>query len=121
MAAPIAAEPDEEIFDIYDEELNHIGTEKRAVVHAKGILHKAVYCYVFNKQGGRRPLHPRSALPLLLLAVFSLHILLLIFIDLLPESKRSFPDKKVREGGLREGRCSRVKHSGPPCSTQGNS
>lgn len=47
----IEADPREELFDIYDVDCNHIGTEKRAIVHAKGLLHKAVYCFVFNPEG----------------------------------------------------------------------
>ncbi len=50
-AAPIQAEPDEELFDIYDDQCNLLGQERRAVVHAKGLLHKAVYCFVFNNEG----------------------------------------------------------------------
>lgn len=50
-AVPVLAEPDDETFDIYDADCNLIGQEKRKKVHAEGILHKAVYCFVFDKQG----------------------------------------------------------------------
>lgn len=39
------------MFDIYNEQGQLIGQEKRAVVHKLGLLHKAVYCFVFNPQG----------------------------------------------------------------------
>jgi isopentenyldiphosphate isomerase len=39
------------VFDIYNEQGQLIGQEKRAVVHKLGLLHKAVYCFVFNPQG----------------------------------------------------------------------
>lgn len=40
-----------ELFDLVDDEDNVIGREKRSVCHAKGLLHRAVYCWVFNGQG----------------------------------------------------------------------
>ncbi len=46
-----AADKDEELFDIVDEENNVVGQERRNVVHAQGIKHRAVYCFVFNSQG----------------------------------------------------------------------
>lgn len=42
------AEPANEIFDLVDDSGNIIGSEKRAIVHAKGLLHRAVYVWVFN-------------------------------------------------------------------------
>jgi isopentenyldiphosphate isomerase len=50
-ARPTEAEPPEELFDIYNEQGQLIGQDKRAVVHKLGLLHKAVYCFVFNPQG----------------------------------------------------------------------
>ena len=42
------AEPANEIFDLVDDSGNIIGSEKRSIVHAKGLLHRAVYVWVFN-------------------------------------------------------------------------
>jgi isopentenyl-diphosphate Delta-isomerase len=43
------AEPANEIFDLVDDSGNIIGSEKRSIVHAKGLLHRAVYVWVFNR------------------------------------------------------------------------
>ncbi|CAL8468916.1 g8457 [Coccomyxa elongata] len=58
MAVPVAqiepiasADKDEELFDIVDEQNNVIGQERRNIVHAQGIKHRAVYCFVFNSKG----------------------------------------------------------------------
>lgn len=49
---PLAlADKDEELFDIVDDQNNVIGQEQRSVVHAQGIKHRAVYCFVFNSKG----------------------------------------------------------------------
>jgi isopentenyl-diphosphate delta-isomerase len=45
----VTADQEEERFDAYDDQHNVIGTELRHVCHQKGILHKAVYCFVFNQ------------------------------------------------------------------------
>lgn len=45
------AEPADEIFDLVDDSGNIIGSEKRAIVHANGLLHRAVYVWVFNSSG----------------------------------------------------------------------
>lgn len=42
---------DAELFDLVDEADQVIGSERRAVVHATGLLHRAVYCWVFDTQG----------------------------------------------------------------------
>ena len=55
-AAHVAAENDEELFETYDEEGNRLGVERRSVCHADGILHRAVYCFVFNAAGA----HPAA-------------------------------------------------------------
>lgn len=41
----------EEIFDVCDEHDNVIGTAPRSVVHARGLLHRAVHIWVFNTVG----------------------------------------------------------------------
>jgi hypothetical protein len=50
-AAPSEAEPADEVFEIVNEQGEVIGLEKRGVVHKTGLLHKAVYCFVFDTQG----------------------------------------------------------------------
>eukprot|EP00879_Flechtneria_rotunda_P002711 GHRR01002917.1.p1 GENE.GHRR01002917.1~~GHRR01002917.1.p1 ORF type:complete len:204 (+),score=68.94 GHRR01002917.1:336-947(+) len=47
---PSQADPAAECFDIYDDNGNFLGTEARSIVHTQGLLHKAVYCFVFDKQ-----------------------------------------------------------------------
>lgn len=42
---------DGEIFDVVDEGDHVTGTATRAEVHAKGLLHRAVHVFVFNKRG----------------------------------------------------------------------
>ncbi|MVP01369.1 NUDIX hydrolase [Paenibacillus lutrae] len=44
----------QEIFDIYDEETNHIGTAPRAEVHAKGYWHQTFHCWLVRPEGDRR-------------------------------------------------------------------
>lgn len=48
---PHEADPAQELFEIYDESGNLLGTELRGIVHQTGVLHKAVYCFVFDQQG----------------------------------------------------------------------
>ena len=45
------ADQSDELFEIVDRDNRVIGVEKRAVVHKKGLLHRAVYCLVFNTCG----------------------------------------------------------------------
>ncbi len=40
-----------EYLDIYDEEGNQIGTEERGMVHSKGLWHKTVHCWLYDKEG----------------------------------------------------------------------
>lgn len=40
-----------EKLDIYDEYMNFIGTENREIVHEKGLWHKTVHCWLYDKQG----------------------------------------------------------------------
>jgi len=47
----MSADNEGEVFDVVDESNSVIGQELRRVVHAKGILHRAVYCFVFNSAG----------------------------------------------------------------------
>jgi isopentenyl-diphosphate delta-isomerase type 1 len=41
----------EDIFDIVNERDEVIGRELRSVVHARGLLHRAVHVFVFNSRG----------------------------------------------------------------------
>ena len=41
----------EELFDIVDENNKTIGTATRKETHAKGLLHKSVMFFIFNKKG----------------------------------------------------------------------
>ena len=41
----------EEIFEVFDKNWVFVGTEKRSVVHAKGLRHKGVYVLLFNSKG----------------------------------------------------------------------
>ena len=47
----LVADNEEERFDIVDDDNQIIGQEKRSVVHATGLKHRAVYCFVFDEQG----------------------------------------------------------------------
>ena len=40
-----------EYLDIYDEDGNQIGTEERGMVHSKGLWHKTVHCWLYDKEG----------------------------------------------------------------------
>lgn len=51
MERPTVAEPEDELFDIYDEHGTWLGVQKRAIVHTLGLYHRAVYCFVFNSSG----------------------------------------------------------------------
>eukprot|EP00890_Picochlorum_soloecismus_P005656 jgi/Picsp_1/6091/NSC_03445-R1_nudix hydrolase len=44
-------EKEDEIFEIVNEENTVVGQEYRGIVHRKGLLHRAVYCWVFNTEG----------------------------------------------------------------------
>jgi isopentenyldiphosphate isomerase len=48
------------VFEIYDADCNLLGRELRAKVHKEGLLHKAAYCFVFDRQ--RRLLVQRRSL-----------------------------------------------------------
>ena len=39
------------MFEIVNEGNVVVGQEYRGIVHRKGLLHRAVYCWVFNKEG----------------------------------------------------------------------
>ncbi len=45
------ADKEDEVFEVVDANNNVIGTERRGVVHKTGLLHRAVYCFVFNDAG----------------------------------------------------------------------
>ena len=47
----LLADDEEELFDIVDEDNQVVGRERRSVVHATGLKHRAVYCFVFDGQG----------------------------------------------------------------------
>eukprot|EP00878_Enallax_costatus_P005990 GHUV01006283.1.p1 GENE.GHUV01006283.1~~GHUV01006283.1.p1 ORF type:complete len:217 (+),score=38.23 GHUV01006283.1:384-1034(+) len=51
LVPPDEADPAHELFEIYDENCQRVGTELRGIVHKTGLLHKAAYCFVFDKQG----------------------------------------------------------------------
>lgn len=38
-----------EKLDVYDEYMNFVGTEDRDVVHSKGLWHKTVHCWLYDK------------------------------------------------------------------------
>ena len=40
-----------EYLDIHDEQGNFLGTEERGVVHTKGLWHKTVHCWLYDKEG----------------------------------------------------------------------
>ena len=49
--APVPAEA-EEYFDVLNEDGTPTGTtELRRIVHAKGLYHRSVYCFVFDTAG----------------------------------------------------------------------
>ena len=45
------ADNDEELFDIVDNANEVVGRERRSLVHARGLCHRAAYCFVFNAEG----------------------------------------------------------------------
>lgn len=42
---------EDEVFDLVNEDDEIVGQEFRGIVHKKGLLHRAVYCWVFNSDG----------------------------------------------------------------------
>ncbi|HET6325496.1 MAG TPA: NUDIX domain-containing protein [Planctomycetaceae bacterium] len=46
-----AADPSDELFDVVDADDRVIRQEKRSVVHAQGLAHRAVHIFVFNSRG----------------------------------------------------------------------
>ncbi|WP_042168195.1 NUDIX hydrolase [Paenibacillus gorillae] len=44
----------EELFDIYDEQLNPIGTATRSETHARGYWHRSFHCWLTRREGERR-------------------------------------------------------------------
>ena len=40
-----------EYLDIYDENKNYLGKEDRKIVHEKGLWHKTIHCWLFDKEG----------------------------------------------------------------------
>ena len=48
---PLTADNEEELFDIVNDSNEVVGQEKRSIVHAEGLKHRAVYCFVFDEQG----------------------------------------------------------------------
>lgn len=40
-----------EYLDIYDENKNHLGKEKRNIVHEKGLWHKTIHCWLYDSKG----------------------------------------------------------------------
>eukprot|EP00889_Picochlorum_renovo_P006922 jgi/Picre1/33952/NNA_001430.t1 len=54
-------EQEDEVFDIVDESNTVVRQEYRGVVHRTGLLHRAVYCWVYDTQG-RLLLQKRSPL-----------------------------------------------------------
>ncbi|HXY33870.1 MAG TPA: NUDIX domain-containing protein [Planctomycetaceae bacterium] len=43
--------PADELFDVVDAEDRVVGQERRSVVHARGLAHRAVHIFVFNSRG----------------------------------------------------------------------
>ncbi|HEV8068468.1 MAG TPA: NUDIX domain-containing protein [Planctomycetaceae bacterium] len=46
-----SGDPADELFDVVDLEDRVIGQERRSVVHARGLAHRAVHIFVFNSRG----------------------------------------------------------------------
>ncbi len=46
-----AGQRDDELFDVVDEDDRVVGREQRAVVHAEGLLHRAVHVFLVNGRG----------------------------------------------------------------------
>ncbi|MCY3979600.1 MAG: hypothetical protein OXG23_15995 [Chloroflexi bacterium] len=44
-----------ELFDIYDEALNHIGVKPRAAAHRDGDWHQVFHCWVIGRESDRSP------------------------------------------------------------------
>lgn len=51
MNGNVKAAPGDEWFDVVNESDEVVGRERRAVVHARGLLHRAVHVFVFNAAG----------------------------------------------------------------------
>ncbi|KIZ01518.1 hypothetical protein MNEG_6439, partial [Monoraphidium neglectum] len=54
-----AAEPEQEVLEVVDDGCVVIGRELRGEIHRRGLLHRAVYVWVFD-QAGRLLLQRRS-------------------------------------------------------------
>jgi uncharacterized membrane protein YgcG len=50
-AAAPSAEPEEEVLEIVDDSCSVIGRELRGEIHRRGLLHRAVYVWVFDRAG----------------------------------------------------------------------
>jgi isopentenyl-diphosphate Delta-isomerase len=46
-----SGDPADELFDVVDLEDRMIGQERRSVVHARGLAHRAVHIFIFNSRG----------------------------------------------------------------------
>jgi isopentenyldiphosphate isomerase len=46
------AMPEEALLDIYDSDMNQIGTAKRSGVHREGLWHKTMHCWFISRHGG---------------------------------------------------------------------
>jgi isopentenyl-diphosphate delta-isomerase len=46
-----SADPSDELFDVVDADDRVIGQERRSVVHARGLAHRAVHIFLFNSRG----------------------------------------------------------------------
>lgn len=44
----------EELFDIYDEHMNSIGTATRSETHSKGYWHRSFHCWLTRREGDQR-------------------------------------------------------------------
>ncbi|MDQ0114674.1 NUDIX hydrolase [Paenibacillus harenae] len=44
----------DELFDIYDEHMNPLGTATRSETHAKGYWHRTIHCWLTRKEGDHR-------------------------------------------------------------------
>ncbi|WP_337104057.1 NUDIX hydrolase [Paenibacillus sp. YIM B09110] len=44
----------DELFDIYDEEMNPLGTATRSETHAKGYWHRSIHCWLTRREGDSR-------------------------------------------------------------------
>ncbi|MNH80864.1 isopentenyl-diphosphate delta-isomerase [compost metagenome] len=44
-----------EMFDIFDKDMNHLGTASRQEAHAQGLWHQTFHCWVLNQSAERGP------------------------------------------------------------------